>query len=144
MEELFNPYQRNAVYTALQIYEKSLLNAMRWLRGDVEEGILVRRELHLPPHLRARAQEKIQEALDEIKQLSEKFGFERKEENIAAELRSEMNFRWVDMCEREASSLKGYGEVNPKLSSELDPSIQRLATLAVQLGLIFQEGENKK
>jgi hypothetical protein len=30
---------------------------MRWLRGDIEEGILVRRELHLPPHMRAEPKE---------------------------------------------------------------------------------------
>ncbi len=61
---------------------------------------------------------------------------------MANELRAEMNFRWVDMCERDASNLKGYGKVHPDLAKELDPGIHRLASLALQLGLIFQEGES--
>lgn len=144
MEELLNQYQKRGVLISLQYFEKALHEAERWLRGDVNDGVLIHRELRLAPEKRVKVEEKIDEAYREIAFLVEKFGFEGNHENMAAAMRAEFYSCWESMCERESKSLKGYGAVDPRLESELDPTIQRLASLAMQIAMIFQSGESWK
>ncbi len=125
----------------MQIYEKNLHEARRWLCGDIDDGVLIHRELKIGSSFRKRVADKMDQAFNVIASLKEKFDLERTDENMAGALRAEFNASWVDMCDRDSANLKGYGEVNPALKKELDPSIHQLASLAIQIALIFQEGE---
>ncbi len=51
---------------------------------------------------------------------------------------AEMNSAWVSLSDSRARNLKGYGQVNPQLEGLIDPEINKLAQIALELARIFQ------
>lgn len=134
MEDLFNVGQRRIVTIALRRFEQHLRQADAWLQGGGQEtGILYSRRLRLEPDLRAEARQVIASALEQLAELARQFDLTPVEEDLAAEIVGHMRIDWTDLKDVCSDGLKGCGAVDPRLAQELDPRLNRLATLAMTL-----------
>lgn len=137
MDDLLNPYQRDAIEAVLQEFEASLREGLRWLDGAGEDGILYKKSLELPVEQMAAAREKIALALDEIRILVNNLALEVAIENASTDLRAKMILNWVHISGRHSYELKGFGQVNPELAGVIDQHIDNLAQIALDLSLLF-------
>jgi hypothetical protein len=139
MGDLLNPYQRTAVMGVIRAYEKSLRESQRWLNGAYEDGILYHKALVLTVEQRSEAREQIALALNEVRSLAEKLGFEANFENAGDEIRAQMSLHWADLSSRHADGLKSFGTVNPDLAGELDAPLEQLEQIAMKLSWLFTQ-----
>jgi len=137
MNDLLNYNQRRSVTIVLRNFEEHLRMTSAWLDGAEENGILYRRKLNLSPVQRQVAQQRVDTALETIASLAQKIGLEPEVEDPAGLIRGEMNVSWANLIDTQSRKLKRYGDVDPELKSVLDPAIQRLAQLAMELASIF-------
>lgn len=123
--------------SVLSAFEKSLRESQRWLNGAYEDGILYRKTLELSAEQRIAAREQIASALQEIRSLADRLGFEPQQENAGDELRAQLGLHWVNLSSRHAADLKGFGEVNPALADVIDRPLEQLEHIAMKLSWLF-------
>jgi hypothetical protein len=138
MNDLLNPYQRNAVTVALRAFEEQLHQFDEWLQGREEVGILYRRQLSVSDATRALIQSKIAQALDCVAELASRLELELQEEDAAATLRAGASACWATLSDVRSNKLRGYGQVDPRLAPVLDPSIEALSNLSLSLALALR------
>jgi hypothetical protein len=138
-KDLLNSIQKNSLRITLRRFEENLIHTQTWLDGYEENGVLYQRKLNLSPNRREQARQVIKAACEVIKDVSRDFDLPIESENAAVLIRGEMSISWADLLDGRATELKRAGTVNPELSSMLDPSIERLAAMALQLKNIFSE-----
>jgi hypothetical protein len=138
MNDLLNPYQKASLATVLRMFEENLRQADSWLDGRQTEGILYRQELHLAPRQRTRARKRIAAALADIAALAQEIGLEPEIEDPAGLIRGQMSIAWANLIDSQARKLKRYGEIHPDAAREIDPQIQRLAQVALELASLFE------
>ena len=141
MKDLLNPYQKNSLRITLRMFEENLRNALEWLDGREEVGILYKRKLNLPQENREQARQYIKFALGVIEKLSHKFDLRKESSDAASMLRGELDVGWTNLLDTRAKKLGRYGKVHPELANVLDADIQNLAEIAQQLSAII--GESK-
>lgn len=144
-ETRLNTAQVRSVQTALSKLEERLRSAEAWLPGVEEHHILYRRCLALAPERRARLQAHIAEALGLIACLARTLDLEREEQNVASHIRAELSASWVNLCDIHSDRLHRYGSVDPALPTTLDPAVERLASLALDIaGLMDSDGNDQE
>lgn len=141
MKDLLNPGQRRSVTVTLRNFEISLRQALTWLDGKNENGILYRETLRLSAPKRAEMRRAIEAALAEIAATSELFALESDEQEAGGLIRSEMSVAWANLLDTRSKKLRGYGEVHPQLAKALDPHILNLSNLAMQLANLFDDAD---
>jgi hypothetical protein len=134
---LLNPYQKNSLRITLRMFEENLHNALEWLDGREEDGILYSRKLILSPSGREQARQYIKVALGIIKNLSHKFDLRKESSDAASMLRGELDVGWANLLDTRAKKLGRYGKVHPELGNILDSDIQKLAEIAQQISAII-------
>lgn len=134
---LLNPYQKNSLRITLRMFEENLRNALEWLDGREEDGILYSRKLILSPDGREQARQYIKFALGVIEKLSHQFGLRKESSDAASMLRGELDVGWANLLDTRAKKLGRFGKVHPELLSVLDSDIQKLAEIAQQLSAII-------
>jgi len=137
MNDLLNPAQRTSVTIVLRNFEESLRQAEAWLQGAEANGILYRRKLDLKPAQRQAAQQRVTAALEIIATLAQAIGLEQEAEDAVGLIRGEMSISWANLTDTQSRKIKRYGDINPELESILDPAIQQLAQLAMELASII-------
>jgi hypothetical protein len=135
MNDLLNPYQRNAVTVALRAFEEQLHQFDEWMQGREQVGVLYRRRLSISKDKCALIQGKIAQALNCIAELAVRLELEPQEEDAAATLRAGASACSATLYDVRAGKLKRYGQVDPRLAPMLDPSIETLIELALSLAL---------
>jgi hypothetical protein len=137
MSDLLNPNQRRSVTIVLRNFEENLRQAEAWLQGAEANGILYKRKLNLSPAQWQAAQQRVAAALEQIASLAQEIGLEPEVEDASGLIRGEMSVDWTNLSDLRSRKMKRYGDINPELKSVLDPAIQRLAQLAMELASIF-------
>ena len=137
MTDLLNPYQKNSLRVSLIMFEENLRSAQEWLDGRVEKGILYQRKLSISEEKRGQAIEAIGAALQMIRELAQVFELENQVEDASSLLGGELSVSWANLLDTQAGKLRRYGDVHPELSGILDPNIQNLAGIALQLSTIL-------
>jgi hypothetical protein len=89
LKDLLNPYQKNSLRITLRMFEENLRNALEWLDGREEDGILYSRKLILSPTGREQARQYIKVALGVIEKLSFQFDLRKESSYAASMLRGE-------------------------------------------------------
>lgn len=138
-DQLFNSYQKTAVTVTLLKFEEDLRQALHWLDGQDEQGILYRRKLEIPEEQRRLARARIAQALEEIRALAQRLELGAEEENASRTLMGRLSIDWENLSGTRARNLGGYGPVHPDLAQLLDRPMERLADLAKELTTIFLE-----
>ena len=140
MNGLLNESQRNSLTIVLRMLEEKLRQADAWLQGVDETGILYRRRLRLPPERGVLARQHIAVALEQIAELAHQFDLEPVDNSPEATIMAEMSESWANLCDARSDKLKRYGEVDPLLSQALDPSMDRLIELTLELMSTVRNG----
>jgi hypothetical protein len=135
-----NPNQQNYLYASLRNFEKALRLADQLLAQGDERGILYYQKSNLDPALRQSARDKISLALEELAKLANQLGIEPREENSDQVIMAQMSASWSDLVDSQSGRLKGYGQLDPQAAALIDPAVNRLAQLAVELGEYFTLG----
>lgn len=138
LNELLNPYQKTALTIVLRMFEENLRQALAWLDGRPIEGILYREEIHLAAPQRARARQRIAAALAEIAVLTQKAGLEPEIKDPSDLIRGQMGIAWANLVDSQTSKLNRFGAVNPEAGGVIDPHLQRLAQIALELTALFE------
>lgn len=144
MTDLLNPSQKNPLRITLLMFEENLRHAQEWLDGREEHGFLYHRKLEMPGEKRKQADYFIKTALRLIEKLGEKFGLEAESQNAASMFQGELTVNWANLIDSQAPKLRRYGKVHPELGGMLDPDIQKLARIALQLSVILGESQQEK
>lgn len=139
MNNLLNPSQRRSLVITLRIFEEELNYIDTWLHASETSGILYHKKLLLSQEKIQLVKQIITTALEEIATLTNKFGFEPEEDNPASLICGMMSESWANLLDSQSTKLKRYGEVDPNLGKVLDPSIEKLAKLALELEYIFED-----
>ena len=139
MKSLLNPEQQSSVKIVLRMFEDNLREVETWLQGAEVNGILYQRRLNLPAAKREAVQQCVDAALEIIAALAQAIGLEQEVEDAAGLIRGEMSISWANLSDTQSRKLKRYGDVNPELESILDPAIQQLARLALELASIIEK-----
>jgi len=143
MKNLLNSSQRISLQVSLRNFEERLRYAEHILDHPVEEeAILFRQHLDLPEEYRAGIKSQIKSALDQIRELREVFSLEVDEDDLARRIESELYISWENLMDVHAIKLRGYGEVHPGLAGILDPRIQNLAAIALELASWFRDAKS--
>ena len=125
--------RRRAVGLRLRLLEERLATVRRLLL-EAEEGRLYRRRRpSMTADREARMLALIDEAVLEIAAAAERLRVPRVEQDAAAKMGGILAIAWQGIGEALASNLRGFGEVDPMLAAELDPSIERLMDLVLEL-----------
>ncbi len=141
-DPLFNSYQKTAVTVTLQKFEEDLRQAIHWLDGQNEQGILYRRRLEMPEEQRRLARARIELALEEIRALAQRLDLETEEENASRTIVGHISIDWENLSGTRARNLGSYGAVHPDLGKILDQPMERLAELAVELTSLFLQASS--
>ena len=120
-------------------FEKSLREALAWLDGQEEQGILYSAKLRLGQSQRAEARQQIGAALEEIAALRSVFELQKETQTPESLISAEMTVAWANLWDSRARKLGRYGKVAEGLSSGLDPHVTRLAEIANHLAVIFSD-----
>jgi len=134
--------QRRYLRSCLISFEKALRHAAHLIEDKDKDCILYCQRLNLSYEQRQLVHNQIDRSLLEIKALVEALGIEVKEENSAQIITAEMSISWSDLVDGHSSRLKGYGEVNPDVAAILDPAIDRLAMMAMELSNLVTSESN--
>ena len=137
LKDLLNSYQKNSLRITLRMFEENLRNALEWLDGREEDGILYSRKLILSPTGREQARQYIKVALGVIEKLSFQFDLRKESSYAASMLRGELDVSWANLLDARAKKLGRYGKVHPELGNVLDADIQKLAEIAQQLSAVM-------
>jgi len=133
-----NLYQRNYLTVSLYSFEETLRLAAEWIKEEKSEsGILYNRTVTLSPAKKLAASKLIDQALDKIHAITNELGLHKEHEDIARLIRARMNSCWEELSDSHAAQLKRYGDVDPELARYLDPNIELLAAMAVDLANLF-------
>jgi hypothetical protein len=123
----------------LRIFEESLRNALEWLDGYEENGILYSHKLILSEENRKQARQEIKAALVLIEKLSHRCNLATDVSEAASMLCGEFTINWANLLDMRAGKLGRYGKVHPELVNVLDSDVQKLAEIAQQLSVIIGE-----
>lgn len=130
--------QRRYLRASFTCFEKALRNADRLLNEGDEVGILYHRKMRLDAGQRQVLQGKINAALTELSALVKALGIRAAEEDASRIIMAEMSASWADLVDARSDHMSGYGAVNPGTALMLDPAIDRLAGMALEMSNMMQ------
>lgn len=139
-QDLLTIPQQRIIRSSLLLFEKTLRMSDRMLKEGDEVGILYHRKISLSPQRRELIQNSIAQALSDLAEFSEALGLKPSEENTQRIIMGNLNLCWESLEECRSSRLKGYGDVNPQATDLIEPMIDRLTHLALELSSLVSEG----
>ena len=125
--------RRRAVGLRLRLLEERLATVRRLLLEGEEGRLYRRRRPEMTAAREARMLALIDEAVLEIAAAADRLRVPRVEQDAAAKIGGILAVAWQGIGEALATNLRGFGEGDPMLSGELDPSIERLMGLVIEL-----------
>jgi hypothetical protein len=128
-----NKNQERAVALRLRMLEERLAIMAR-LMDDDERGRLYRRDrAPYSAEQRARIEAMILEIRAEIAHVADTFGLASEEQDAARRIVGLLGITWEGLGDVRAGRLRGLGDVDPALREQLNPSIERLMDLVLDL-----------
>jgi hypothetical protein len=131
-----NRNQERAVAVRLRMLEERLAIIVR-LMDDDERGRLYRRDrAPYSAEQRARIDSVILEIRAEIAHVADTFGLASEEQDAARRIVGLLGITWEGLGDVRAGRLRGLGDVDPALPERLNPSVERLMDLVLDLQTI--------
>lgn len=139
---MLNRNQRAALETALRLLESRARTLLQAVQEPPANGVLTRFR-PLNARRARRVQALLQGLLEEIGDLARGFDLRPGEEDLGARVRAEMAVAWSDLHDLKARKLNRYGEVDRRLAETLDPHLQRMIDLTLEISRLAegQRGE---
>lgn len=136
--DLLNSHQRQALAITLRQLERTLRGIVRDLSNE-EQAILYRSVITLPEERRSQVKQLAETALERIAWLAHRFELPQKTYDNSASLRGPLALLRSDLHDAHAAKLKRFGEVDPALETELDPSLDELITILFEITRLSQK-----
>jgi hypothetical protein len=128
-----NKNQERAVAVRLRMLEERLAIIARLMDED-EHGRLYRRDrAPYSAEQRARIEAVTVEIRAEIDHVADTFGLASEEQDAARRIVGLLGITWEGLGDVRTGRLRGLGEVDPALREQLNPSIERLMDLVLDL-----------
>lgn len=129
----FNPSQKRAVAVRLRLLEERLAVIRRLMDQD-ELGRLYRRDrAQLSAEQRARMETLLAGIRAEIARVADTFDLAIEHQDAARRIAGLLGVTWEGLGDVRAGRLGGLGKVDPALRELLDPSVERLMQLVLEL-----------
>lgn len=142
-DSLLNENQERSLTLTLRRLEKLLMKLEREADWPEEKGRLYVLHNSLRDQARQNVlRELTAQARSEINKLADFFNLTSASEDRAYLLRGELIIMWEGLVEKESKYLRGFGKVNPNLAQVLDPSIEYLVQLVLQMQAICDGEES--
>ena len=135
-----NPSQKRALAVQLRNLEQVLFRVNHLIRERPEEGILTH-YIPVPEPIRPRLEALAEQMRVEIALLAKQYELQPKAVDSRSHIKAKMALTWSGLNEVLSSKLKRYGEVDPALSESLDPCLNRLIDLALQIAEVVRGGQ---
>ncbi|MCG6946718.1 MAG: hypothetical protein LJE87_15405 [Deltaproteobacteria bacterium] len=135
-----NDSQKRALEVQLRNLEQVLYRVGHRIRERPEEGLLTH-HIPIPETVRRRFEALIKQMHEELAVLIRQFELQPKAVDSRSYVNATMALTWSSLNEVLSSKLKRYGEVDPALSESLDPCLNRLIDLALQVAEVAREGK---
>ena len=135
-----NDSQKRALEVQLRNLEQVLYRVGHRIRERPEEGLLTH-HIPIPETVRRRFEALIKQMHEELAVLIRQFELQPKAVDSRSHVNATMALTWSSLNEVLSSKLKRYGEVDPALSESLDPCLNRLIDLALQVAEVAREGK---
>ena len=135
-----NDSQKRALEVQLRNLEQVLYRVGHRIRERPEEGLLTH-YIPVPETVRRRFEALIEQMHEELAVLIRQFELQPKAVDSRSYINATMALTWSSLNEVLSSKLKRYGEVDPALSESLDPCLNRLIDLALQVAEVAREGK---
>lgn len=135
--DLLNPHQHTALAITLRMVEKTLRSILRDLVNE-EQAILYRSKITLSEDKRPQVRQLVETALEQIAGLAQTFELPPEIIDNTATLRGPLALLRSDLHDAHARKLRRFGDVNPDLEAELDPTIDDLIGLLQEITLVAQ------
>jgi len=128
-----NRNQERAVAVRLRMLEERLAIIRRLVDED-ERGRLYRRDrAPYSAEQRARIEAVVREIRAEIARVADTFGLASEEQDAARRIVGLLGITWEGLGDVRTGRLRGLGDVDPALREQLNPSIERLMDLVLDL-----------
>jgi hypothetical protein len=128
-----NPNLERAVAIRLRLLEERLAIVRHWMDED-EHGRLYRRDrAPFSAEQRARMEALIVEIRAEIARAADTFSLASEEQDAARRIVGLLGITWEGLGDIRAGRLGGRGDVEPGIHELLDPSVERLMQLVLEL-----------
>ncbi len=130
---MLNDAQRNSLRIVMRLIEEKMRAIERQLDQPLEHWLLFEVRNDITPDIERALRQPIQEVYTLIGALIEQFALPLETELASREILKGLSHLWVMLQESDSNSFQRYGTVNPALAPELDPQIDRLARLMLEL-----------
>jgi hypothetical protein len=130
---MLNEYQRNSLRVVMHLIEEKMREIERLLDRPEEAGLMYDLKNDVTPETAKALRKMVPTIYARIGDLRDRLDLPRKTKAASRELLKGVPQLWVMLEESYSKQLRRYGEVDPRLAAELDPQIEALATLMLEL-----------
>jgi hypothetical protein len=135
---MMNEFQRRGVTTVLRIVEEHMRSIEGMLGQEDYPGILYEWKNDLPDDAKHLLSERIRNIREAIEQATGRFALEKRDRRASDEAFGKLPYCWQILEEAKAARLARYGEVAEGLDRELDPLIEPIINLVLEMESILQ------
>ncbi len=128
-----NPGQERAVTIRLRLLEERLATVRRLMDEDAFGRLYRRDRAPFSAEQRVRMEALIDEIRAEIARVADTFHLQSEEQDAARRISGLLGITWEGLGDVRVERLGGLGDVDPVLHDLLDPSVDRLMQLVLEL-----------
>jgi hypothetical protein len=130
---MLNDYQRNSLRVVTHLIEEKMREIERLLGRPEEAGLMYDLKNDVAPETAGAVRETLHAIYARISELRDRLDLPRTAKAASREMLKGVPQLWVMLEESYSKRLRRYGEVDPRLAAELDPQIEALANLMLEL-----------
>jgi len=135
---MLNEFQKRGITAILRTVEEHLRSIEAMLDREDYPGILYEWKNDLPDNAKHLLSERIRNVRVAIEQAAGRFALEKRERRASDDAFGKLPYCWQILEEAKAARLVRYGEVAEGLDRELDPLIEMIITLVLEMESILQ------
>jgi hypothetical protein len=135
---MLNEFQKRGVTAVLRTVEEHLRSIEAMLDREDYPGILYEWKNDLPDNAKHLLSERIRNVRVAIEQAGNRFSLEKQDRRASDEAFGKLPYCWQILEEAKASRLVRYGNVAEGLDRELDPLIDTIINLVLEMESVLQ------
>ncbi len=130
---MLNEYQRRGLSITLRIVEESLTDIEHILNSGNITGVLYEVRYNIPSAVKDEVLRKASLIRDRLKIMAERFDLEKEYTDASREALGKLPYCWEILEDAKAMRLKRYGEVAEGLGDVLDPQLNIIIDLILEM-----------
>ena len=135
---MMNEFQRRGVTAVLRTVEEHLRSIEAMLDQEDYPGILYEWKNDLPDDAKPLLSARIRNIREAVELAAGRFALEKRERRASDDAFGKLPYCWQILEEAKASRLVRYGNVAEGLDRELDPLIETIITLVLEMESVLQ------